>query len=71
MKKPTSQAASPRGSNVQRFSMLLKGPRRYSTRIRRFGRSSVTRLVKVSRISLNDTVMSATIVSVPFGPAVR
>ena len=29
------------------------------------GRSSVTRLVKVSRISLNDTVMSATIVSLP------
>ena len=35
------------------------------------GRSSVTRLVKASRTSLNDTVMSATTISVPSGFGVR
>jgi len=49
MKKPTSQAFSDFASKVQRFSSLLNGPCRYSTRIFRFGLSSVTRLVKVSR----------------------
>ena len=37
----------------------------------RFGRSSVTRLVKDSRTSLNDTVMSATMTSVPSSLGVR
>src|ERR1700709_1137219 len=67
IKNRTSQAVSDLGSNDQRFSRLLNGPCRYSTMILRLGRSSVTRLVKASRTSLNDTVMSAMTISVPSG----
>src|SRR5260370_1921328 len=63
MKNPTAQASSAFGSNDQRFSRLENGPRKYSTRIFKLGRSSVTRLVKASRINLNDTVMSQTTIS--------
>src|SRR3984893_9829841 len=70
-KKPTSQALSDAGSKVQRFSRLLNGPLRYSTRIFRLGRSSVTRVVNVSRASLNDTVISQITISVPSGFDVR
>jgi hypothetical protein len=50
---------------------LLNGPFKYSTMIFKLGRSSVTLLVKASRTSLNDTVMSAITISVPSALWVR
>ena len=61
----TTHQTSPAGQKVQRFCMWLNGPCRYSTRICSFGRSSVTQLRNVSRTSLKDTVMSATMTSMP------
>src|SRR5205807_2028886 len=70
-KNPTSHSASDFGSKVQRFSRLENGPLRYLTAIFRLGRSSTTSLVKDSRTSLNDTIMSATTISVPLGFGLR